>query len=234
MANILSIETSTTVCSVALSKDFAVEYYEESADGPNHASLLGIFVQRAMEFARAHDMIPDAIAVSSGPGSYTGLRIGVSEAKGLCLGLKKPLISVSTLQTMCCRVLFTQHELSDETLFCPMIDARRMEVYTALYDRALQEVHPVSAMIIDDRSFQETLEKHPVVFFGDGAEKCRPVIRHPNARFIPDVKPSAKDMLALAVRAYNARRFEDTAYFVPFYLKNFIATQPKNLLNTHS
>lgn len=234
MANILSIETSTTVCSVALSKDFAVEYYEESVDGPNHASLLGMYVQRAMEFARAHEMMPDAVAVSCGPGSYTGLRIGVSEAKGLCLGLKKPLISVSTLQTMCCHVLFTQHELSDETLFCPMIDARRMEVYTALYDRALKEVQPVSAKIIDEHSFQEELEQRPIVFFGDGAEKCQTVIRHPNARFIPNVKPSAHDMLSLAIRAYNAGHFEDVAYFVPFYLKNFIATQPKNLLNTNS
>lgn len=231
MANILSIETSTTVCSVALSKDFAVEYYEESVDGPNHASLLGMYVQRTMEFARTHDMIPDAVAVSCGPGSYTGLRIGVSEAKGLCLGLKKPLISVSTLQTMCSHVLFTQQELSDETLFCPMIDARRMEVYTALYDRALQKIFPVSAMVIDEHSFEKELERHPIVFFGDGAEKCKNIICHPNARFISDVKPLARDMLSLAVLAYNAGHFEDVAYFVPFYLKNFMATRPKNLLN---
>jgi tRNA threonylcarbamoyladenosine biosynthesis protein TsaB len=213
-----------------LSHDFAIVCQRASLEGPNHASLLGVYVEEMMTYAREHDLTVDAVAVSSGPGSYTGLRIGVSEAKGLCFGLGKPLISVGTLQTMCCHVMFSDAEQPDDALFCPMIDARRMEVYTALYDRSLREVSPIAPKVIDSESFRDVLDQRPVLFFGDGAEKCIDVIRHPNARFISNVRPLATDMLAPAVKAFNEDRFEDVAYFVPFYLKEFIASKPKDLL----
>lgn len=226
------IETSTQACSVALSEDFSIVFHKESFEGPNHASILGVYVQEAMQYAREHELTIDAVAVSSGPGSYTGLRIGVSEAKGLCFGLKKPLISVSTLQAMCCHVLFGAEEPTEESLLCPMIDARRMEVYTTLYDRSLKEQRPIAPVIVDADTFREELEQRPIYFFGDGADKCREVIRHPNAHFIEGVRPLATDMLAPAVKAFNAQQFEDVAYFVPFYLKEFVASKPKDLLKS--
>lgn len=226
------IETSTQACSVALSEDFSIVFHKESFEGPNHASILGVYVQEAMQYAREHELTIDAVAVSSGPGSYTGLRIGVSEAKGLCFGLKKPLISVSTLQAMCCHVLFDAEEPTEESLLCPMIDARRMEVYTTLYDRSLKEQRPIAPVIVDADTFREELEQRPIYFFGDGADKCREVISHPNAHFIEGVRPLATDMLAPAVKAFNAQQFEDVAYFVPFYLKEFVASKPKDLLKS--
>lgn len=230
MANILMIETSTRACSAALSNDFSIVCHRESPDGPNHASLLGVYVEELMTYAREHELTVDAVAVSSGPGSYTGLRIGVSEAKGLCFGMSKPLIAVSTLEAMCCHVMFADAELPDDALFCPMIDARRMEVYTALYDRALHKVSPIAPKVIDADSFSKELDKQPIIFFGDGADKCADVIKHPNARFIKGIYPLATDMLAPAVKAFNAGQFEDVAYFVPFYLKEFVASKPKDLL----
>lgn len=236
MPNLLLIETSTKACSVALSQDFNIEFNRETLDGPNHASSLGQFVEEVMQYAREHGMMPDAIAVSAGPGSYTGLRIGVSEAKGLAFGLNVPLIAVSTLEAMCCQVMFSpmyaDEDMSDGRLFCPMIDARRMEVYTGLYNAALQEVEPVQAAVVDSDCWREHLEKGPIYFFGDGAEKCTEVIQHPNAHFIPGIRVLAKDMLALALKAYNQQKFVDTAYFTPFYLKEFVASKPKNLLDT--
>lgn len=232
MANLLLIETSGKTCSVALSKDFGIEWYEETTDGPHHASILGTYVEKAMNFARKNAMIPDAIAVSCGPGSYTGLRIGISEAKGLCFGLQKPLIAINTLQTMCCHVMFHILEMKEEALLCPMIDARRMEVYTVLYDQSLNEIKPISAEIIDAQFLKNELDNHEIFFFGDGADKCQHIIQHPNAHFIQGVKPLAKDMLAPAVKAYNDSKFEDVAYFVPLYLKDFVATKAKNILQT--
>ncbi len=223
------IETSTRACSVALSHDFNIEYYQQTLEGPNHASVLGTYVQEAMDFAREHQMMPDAIAVSAGPGSYTGLRIGVSEAKGLAFGLQKPLIAIPTLKAMCCQVMFhPEVEMDEGALYCPMIDARRMEVYCALYDQALGEVRPVSAEVVDEGFLREVLDEHVIYFFGDGAEKCQEVISHPNARFLPNVRVMARDMMALAVQAFNRGRFEDTAYFTPFYLKEFQASKPKD------
>lgn len=227
MANILLIETSTKACSVSLCKDFNIEFHEEEYDGPNHASSLGLFVERVMEHARQNDMMPDAIAVSEGPGSYTGLRIGVSEAKGLAFGLQVPLIAVSTLKTMCCHVMFGI-DMPDDGYYCPMIDARRMEVYTALYNQALQEVKPVRSEVITEDFLREELDSHPIYFFGDGSEKCADIIKHPNAHFIKDVRAMASDMMALAIQAYNRQDFVDVAYFTPFYLKDFIAKLPKN------
>lgn len=223
------IETSTKACSVALSHDFNIEFKQETLEGPNHASVLGVYVEEAMQFAREHNILPDAIAVSAGPGSYTGLRIGVSEAKGLAFGLQKPLIGVSTLKAMCCQVMFRPDVVMDEgALYCPMIDARRMEVYCALYDQALGEVRPVSAEVVDADFLNEVLDQHVIYFFGDGAEKCQEVIKHPNARFLPGVRVLARDMMALAVQAFNRGQFADTAYFTPFYLKEFQASKPKD------
>lgn len=227
--NILLIETSAKACSVALSCDFNVEFHRETLEGPNHASVLGQFVKETMDYCREHHMMPDAVAVSAGPGSYTGLRIGVSEAKGLCFGLNVPLIAVNTLQIMCCEVMFTQ-ELPEGALYCPMIDARRMEVYTALYDQALGEVKTPSAEIVDEHFLSDVLDEHPVYFFGDGADKCREVIKHPNAHFVADIRPMAREMQALAIKALTRQQFEDVAYFTPFYLKEFIASKPKDLL----
>ncbi len=227
MPNIIHIETSTSVCSVALSSDGVVKCHFENFDGPSHATLLGVYVKQLMEFARDKELTVDAVAVSSGPGSYTGLRIGVSEAKGLCFGLGVPLISVPTLELLTCAAMF-RNFFEEEVLYCPMIDARRMEVYSAVYDNALNCVGAVGAYIIDENSFADFLENHKVVFFGDGSTKCQSVITHPNAIFVDKVVPLATDMLALAERAYRNGKFEDVAYFEPFYLKEFVATTPKN------
>ena len=155
------------------------------------------------------------------------MRIGVSEAKGLCFGLNKPLIALNTLQILTCSVIF-KGNFPEDALFCPMIDARRMEVYSAIYDLGLNEIKPISADIIDENSYLEYLDKNVIYFFGDGAAKCEAIIKHPNARFIQSVLPVAFDMVALAELAYRKEDFKDVAYFEPFYLKEFVATTPKN------
>lgn len=231
MANILMIETSGKACSVALSRDFDIEFSRETFEGPNHASVLGKFVEETMEYARKNGLMPDAIAVSAGPGSYTGLRIGVSEAKGLAFGLQKPMIAIPTLKAMCCQVMFRSDFMMDEgALYCPMIDARRMEVYCALYDQALGEVRPASAEVVDEQFLHDVLGQHVVYFFGDGADKCQSVLTHPNARFVKEIRILARDMMALSVQAFNRGQFVDTAYFTPFYLKEFQASKPKDIL----
>ena len=230
MSCILHIETSTDVCSVALSQDGAVLDYHEDASGPNHAVACGVFVQQALSFAESHAIPLDAVSVSKGPGSYTGLRIGVSTAKGVCYGRGVPLVAISTLQLLCVPVLLYHDELPDDALLVPMIDARRMEVYAAVYDRALREVRPIQADVVEADTYLPYLERGPVCFFGNGAGKCRQVITHPNARFIEDIQPLARHMLPLAERAVMQERFEDVAYFEPYYLKEFVAIKSKNLL----
>ena len=227
MPCILNIETSTHVCSVAVTYDGSVAFHLENYEGPSHATLLGKYVSEALAFIRSNEMKLDAVAVSCGPGSYTGLRIGVSEAKGLCFGADLPLIAIPTLEIMACKLLFSE-TIPENALFCPMIDARRMEVYAAIYDRALKPLKPVTADIIDKTSYLPWLEKQPVIFFGNGSGKCKTVLSHPNARFIDWVDPLARDMLALSERAFRQKEFQDTAYFEPFYLKEFVATVPKN------
>ena len=170
----------------------------------------------------------DAVAVSCGPGSYTGLRIGVSMAKGLCFGLGIPLIGINTLEIMTCHVMFRE-KYPENTLFCPMIDARRMEVYSAIYDLSLNPVKPVSADIIEADTYENFLREQSVLFFGNGAAKCRSVLTNPKALFLDkDINPLASDMLALAEKAFRERDFKDVAYFEPFYLKEFVATKPKH------
>ncbi|MDR0745142.1 MAG: tRNA (adenosine(37)-N6)-threonylcarbamoyltransferase complex dimerization subunit type 1 TsaB [Mediterranea sp.] len=229
MSCILHIETSTAVCSVAVSEDGQHIFVREDFQGSSHATLLGGFVDEALSLVDSHAVPLDAVAVSCGPGSYTGLRIGVSMAKGICYARETPLIGLPTLEVLTVPVLL-YHELSDDALLCPMIDARRMEVYAAIYDRALNVVRKTSADIIDEQSYLDDLNERPVYFFGNGAAKCREKITHPNAHFIDDIHPLAKMMFPLAEKAMADGKFEDVAYFEPFYLKEFITTIPKKNL----
>ncbi|MDE5676778.1 tRNA (adenosine(37)-N6)-threonylcarbamoyltransferase complex dimerization subunit type 1 TsaB [Phocaeicola sp.] len=229
MSCILHIETSTEVCSVAVSEDGLAVFSKEDLNGPSHAVSLGVFVDEALSFVDSRAMPLDAVAVSCGPGSYTGLRIGVSMAKGICYGRNLPLIGLPTLEVMCVPVLL-HHDLPDDALLCPMIDARRMEVYAAVYDRALNVRREIAADIVDGHSYAEFLDRHPVYFFGNGAAKCREQITHRNAHFLDDIRPLGKWMFPLAEKAMVRQDFKDVAYFEPFYLKEFVASQPKKLL----
>jgi len=230
MPCILHIETSTKVCSVALSEDGKLLYHHEDFDGPGHSETSGVYVDEALSFANSHAIPVDAVAVSMGPGSYTGLRIGVSLAKGVCYGRALPLIAVPTLKVLCVPVLLGKEELPEDALLVPMIDARRMEVYSAVYDRALKEVRPIQADVVTAETYQEYLNCGPVYFFGNGAQKCQAVIQHPNARFIEGIHPLAKNMFPLAERSMHLQEFQDVAYFEPFYLKEFVAIKSKPLL----
>ena len=229
MSCILHIETSTSVCSVSVSEDGLSIFSKEDHNGPSHAVSLGVFVDEALSFVDSHAMMLDAVAVSGGPGSYTGLRIGVSMAKGVCYGRNIPLIGLPTLEVLCVPVLL-YHELPEDVLLCPMIDARRMEVYSAIYDRALNVKREIAADIVDESSYLNFLEEHPVYFFGDGALKCRDKITHPNAHFIENIEPLARMMFPLAEKCVAKQDFKDVAYFEPFYLKEFVASKPKKLL----
>ncbi|MBO5156579.1 MAG: tRNA (adenosine(37)-N6)-threonylcarbamoyltransferase complex dimerization subunit type 1 TsaB [Prevotella sp.] len=230
MSCILHIETSTNVCSVAVSNDGECIFNKEDFSGPNHAERLGEYVDEALSFADSHAIPVDAVAVSSGPGSYTGLRIGVSMAKGICYGRNIPLLSVPTLELLSVPVLLGHDEIEDDALICPMLDARRMEVYAAVYNRALQPVRPIQADVVDADTYKEWLDRHPVYFFGNGAAKCMETINHPNARLIKDIVPLAKWMFPLAEKKIAKGETEDVAYFVPFYLKDFVAKMPSKML----
>ena len=223
--NILQIETATQTCSCALSSNGELVFNSESYTSQSHASLLGVFVEKAIKFSRENDMKIHAIAVSSGPGSYTGLRIGVSEAKGLAYGLDAKLIAIPTLTLLAWTL---RDSVDKDTLLIPMIDARRMEVYTSIYNTSLNILEPIEAKIINEDSFKDLLSNHKAVFFGDGALKCKDAIAHPNAMFIPEVYPLASNMIDLSTQAYKEAIFQNVAYFEPFYLKDFVATKPKN------
>lgn len=227
MSCILNIETSTSVCSVALSAGGEVLFEKASFDGPSHAALLGVFVEEALAILKAKGKKLDAVAVSSGPGSYTGLRIGVSVAKGLCFGFGIPLIGIPTLEILTSTVIKERPEATGE-IYCAMLDARRMEVYAAIYDAGLNTLRATSADIVDADTYALYLEKGKVCFFGNGADKCKPAISSPNALFIDDIHPLAVNMVPLAEQAYSAGQFENVAYFEPFYLKEFQATIAKN------
>ncbi|MCE5205730.1 MAG: tRNA (adenosine(37)-N6)-threonylcarbamoyltransferase complex dimerization subunit type 1 TsaB [Porphyromonadaceae bacterium] len=225
MPVILSIETSTPVCSCALSRDGELLVTREDFRGQSHASLLGRFVHEIMTLAREQNLLPDAIAVSSGPGSYTGLRIGVSEAKGLGYGLNIPLIALPTSRIMASMML---DKAGNDVLLCPMIDARRMEVYATFYDHSLHTIRATAADIVEEGSYADILSANKVLFFGNGAGKCKVHLTHPHALFADGVHPLASGMVSLAEQAFATGDFVDTAYFEPFYLKEFVATQPKN------
>ena len=226
MALILQLETSTIACSVALSLDGKTIAVKELAERNIHASYLTLFIEDVMARCGKTLRDIDAVAVSMGPGSYTGLRIGVSTAKGLCYALDIPLIAINTLEAMTAGFMSLYNDQS--VLFCPMIDARRMEVYAAVYNSQLDELLPVEARIIDENSFSDLLQNQKIVFFGDGAMKCQEVLAgNPNALFVPEFLNSAKDLSSLAALKYDRKEFEDVAYFEPFYLKDFLITQPK-------
>lgn len=230
MAKILNIETSTSVCSVALSIDGNVVSIQESHSKNSHSELITIFCNNVVTDAGLNFSDLEAVSVSKGPGSYTGLRIGVSTAKGFCYGLEIPLISIDTLTAMATGM---KNKLdykgnSNSTLFCPMIDARRMEVYTALFSETLHKVEQTTAKIIDKNSFSDYLSTHKIIFAGDGAAKCKDVLDYKtNAIFIDDFHPSASYLCMIAEQKYLAKEFENTAYFEPYYLKDFVAGIPK-------
>jgi tRNA threonylcarbamoyladenosine biosynthesis protein TsaB len=233
MTLILHIETATQVCSVALSVDGSIVEIRETSDKNSHSTVITVFIDAIMKAAGMAFSALDAVAVSKGPGSYTGLRIGVSTAKGICYAVDKPLIAVGTLQSMAAgakigmesRLVGTpsQGTPSLPALLCPMIDARRMEVYTGLYDMNLKPAREIKAEIITDASFTQELDQNQVWFFGDGADKCKAVLgNHPNAHFIADYQLSASFMIKLAEEKFNRQEFEDVVYFEPYYLKDFI------------
>lgn len=230
MSCILNIETSTNVCSVAVSQDGQCIFEKEDHSGPNHAEKLGTFVDEALSFTDNHAIPLDAVAVSCGPGSYTGLRIGVSMAKGICYGRGLKLIGVPTLEVLCVPVLLHEMVEEEDALLCPMLDARRMEVYAQILDRGLKEIRPIHADVVEADTYKEWLDAHPVYFFGNGAAKCKDVITHPNAHFISGIEPLAKNMMPLAEKRNANEKWEDVAYFVPFYLKDFVAKLPRKLL----
>ena len=233
---ILHIETATDICSVALSEGDRELSLVESSQARSHASLLNSFIRQSL--AQAGKELKDlhGVAVSKGPGSYTGLRIGVSTAKGLTYALQIPLLATGTLESMASgspshtavRELISTH--GDRLLLCPMLDARRMEVYAGFYTSKGELFRQVLADIIDEESYHEILEAHPVCFFGNGADKCKEALDHPNAHFIDGINPSAATMIAPVLKKYQLEHFEDVAYFEPFYLKDFIATVPKKKL----
>ncbi len=230
MPLILNLETATTACSVSLSKDGELLGLKEINGDYSHAENLTVFIEDVFKQANLKLQDVDAIAVSQGPGSYTGLRIGVSTAKGLCYSLDKPLIAVDTLQHIALSVItnLKSQILNLNTLFCPMLDARRMEVYCAIYDININCVMQTSALIIDENSFADTLKENTIYLFGDGAAKCREVLSaNKNVFFMDDIFPSAKNMITLSEKAYNNKQFEDVAYFEPFYLKDFLIGKKK-------
>lgn len=230
MVKILNIDTSTPVCSVALAEGNNLISYRESREGKNHALLLGSFIDEVLKEGGIKTQELDAVSVSKGPGSYTGLRIGVSTAKGLAYGISKPLISIETLLLMAQGYIdtYAPQILKENTLLCPMIDARRMEVYSAIYKANLTIYRDVLAEIIDGNSFSDIPENISMIFFGDGSAKCIETIKRENILLDTDFSISAKSMINLSLEKYQNNFFEDTAYFEPFYLKDFIATVPGN------
>ena len=243
MENIILIETSTALCSTALVENGMLASYRESSAPKAHASLTAVFIQAMLDERGLTLADCDAICVSKGPGSYTGLRVGVSTAKGLCFGSGKPLLAVGTLDTL---VAQASSDIPGDVVgsplkyIIPMIDARRMEVYTAVFEKDVmsgesetslpyKQITETAPMIIDENSFAEYLEQGSCLFIGDGAGKCADVIKHPNAQFC-QCWPKASAMLNPAMTAFKENRFEDVAYFEPFYLKEFVATVSKKKL----
>lgn len=226
MPYLLCVETATEVCSVALFKSEKLLAQQELNDGNQHATMLTTLITTCLAQSFITVTQLDAIVVSKGPGSYTGLRVGVATAKGLCVATQKPLIAINTLQAMA--NFYLQQNPFYQGLICPMIDARRMEVYTAVYDNKGNTVLPTQAMIVDATSFNSLLADKHIVFIGNGAQKCSAVINHNNAVFMSEYKCTALGMGRLALAAFNKNQIENVAYFEPYYLKDFVATTPKN------
>ncbi|MGM9734891.1 MAG: tRNA (adenosine(37)-N6)-threonylcarbamoyltransferase complex dimerization subunit type 1 TsaB [Candidatus Cryptobacteroides sp.] len=225
MDRLILIETSTALCSCALAQDGKIVSYRESSSPKSHASLTAVFIQEMLDELGIGIADCDAVCVSMGPGSYTGLRVGVSTAKGLCFGARKPLVAVGTLDTLVAKVKNPE----EYGYIVPMVDARRMEVYSAVYRNDGTRLTDVAPAIIDGNSYSEYLADSKVLFIGDGAGKCEGTIVSPNASFI-QCCPDARDMLQPALREFRAGNFQDVAYFEPFYLKEFVATTSKKKL----
>lgn len=233
MPRIILIETSTALCSTALIEGSAITSRRESTQPRAHASMTAVYVKEMLDERGLKVSDCDAVCLSSGPGSYTGLRVGSSSAKGLCFGAGIPLIAVGTLDVLVWQAIAGGLVPEGCTTVIPLIDARRMEVYSAIYklsdgsslpsDQTIQRLSEIKPAIIDADSFKEELSRGPVLFIGDGADKCREVITSPNAHFV-QACPKAEAMLAPALEAWDEKRFENTAYFEPFYLKDFVAT----------
>ncbi len=236
MSKILCIETSTEVCSVAIAENGVVTDLREDQSGMNHSRLLTVFIDELLKENTLSMSNFDAVAVSRGPGSYTGLRIGVSAAKGLCYGAGIPLITICPLKAMASA--FVQNatkqniKLHQTDQLVPMIDARRMEVYRAIYSVNMENIADVEAVIVDENTFADALSERNLFFFGNGAEKCKAIIQSDNAIFVENIIASAGNMATLAEECFQKKEFADVAYFEPFYLKDFIATVPrKNILH---
>lgn len=220
MPTVLNLETATTNCSVSIASDgnlLAIK--EHNSTGYSHSEQLHVFINEVLSEASLSINDLNAIAVSKGPGSYTGLRIGVSAAKGLCFSLDVPLISIPTLRSM------AQQVKGDYKFIIPVLDARRMEVYSAVYDGDYKEVRETRAEIVDEKSFMEFAQQGKTVVIGNGAEKCKDLLKHPNFSFDTELIPSAREMCSLSSDMFNASCFEDTAYFEPYYLKDFIGNK---------
>ncbi len=230
MALILGIETATETCSVALAQDGNILAMQENTGQNEHSSRLNLFVEEVLREAGLKLPDLDAVAVSMGPGSYTGLRIGVSAAKGWCYALDKPLIAVETLKAMALKAktkLLEESQPLEKLLFCPMIDARRMEVYCALFDENLHESLATHAAIVDEHSFLEISKNKNLLLFGNGASKCKELFANrPEIRFLDHHTASAQEIVILANEKFKSGDFVDTAYFEPFYLKDFVAGKP--------
>lgn len=228
MANILNIDTSSSICSVALSIDGEIVKGLESSKKMDHSISLAPLVENCLDWLKDKKQKLDAVSVTSGPGSYTGLRIGLSLAKGLSFGLDIPLISLSSLEVMAVRAIFSYPDFSGNEIIVPMIDARRMEVYTGVFDSGLNLISPQRALILDESSLPE-LEKYPLILFiGDGTHKYKDIYKYKNAIWVGDSMPHAKYMAALSEKYFREKKFSDVAYTVPNYLKEYQATQPKN------
>jgi len=231
MSLILVLETATPVCSVALARNGELLSLSESTAPNAHAGVITLFIEKLFRETALSYSDLDAVAVSMGPGSYTGLRIGVATAKGLCYALDKPLLAIPTLEAMASGMLKDEGrgtKAGSGMLYCPMIDARRMEVYCAVYDEHLREVRPTEAVIVNEHSFEELLNNQPLLFAGNGEAKCKETLSgSSNALFLDHFRPSARFLTGLAEERFRKTQFEDLAYFEPFYLKDFIAGIPK-------
>ena len=223
MSTILAIETSGKYCSVALIHEGLAEFSKEDDLEMNHARAIGPFVDECVKEARRREWKIDAVAVSMGPGSYTGLRIGLSMAKGLCFSLDVPLIGVSTLKLIAVKAMFRNIDWQGDEILVPMIDARRMEVYTAAYDFRLDELMKPSPLILDEKSYGDLPEGRDIYFMGDGSGKAMVVLAGDRYHWLDGVNPKASDMTALAEKAFRESDFLDTAYSVPEYLKEYEA-----------
>lgn len=227
MATIINIETSSRICSVAISSEGEILYQLEDLEGQNHATRLAPFIEKCLDELARRELKADAVAVSIGPGSYTGLRIGLSLAKGLCMALDVPLIAVSTLKILAVKAMFRSFDWEGDEILVPMVDARRMEVYTCAYDFALRPQMEAGPLIIDADSLSTLAPGRKLFLMGDGSGKAKGVITRPDTYFVDGIEAHARDMIALSEKAFRENDFSDTAYTVPEYLKEYQATVAK-------